>query len=153
MVVLDCEIGVDIEIVGREADVLDIAKRSFSSSEVADIFRLSNVEDRINRFYDYWTLKESYIKATGLGLKIPLDQFCFQIGVQANALVNHDIKLSQLSPCTDRPERWRSWLIYPHERHRLSITIQNERNVEYHFRFFETIPMKYSREVLLPLET
>jgi 4'-phosphopantetheinyl transferase len=36
-------------------------------------------DQRRSFFYDLWTLKESYIKAEGKGLSIPLDSFCFTI--------------------------------------------------------------------------
>src|SRR5690554_3379079 len=32
-----------------------------------------------DRFLQYWTLKESYLKAVGLGISVPLDEVCFRI--------------------------------------------------------------------------
>jgi 4'-phosphopantetheinyl transferase len=51
-----------------------IAKRFFSSTEYDDLMEKEEHE-RLNYFYDLWTLKESYIKARGKGLSIPLDSF------------------------------------------------------------------------------
>ena len=51
--------------------------RFFSDDEYKYI--LAGQEDRISRFYDLWTLKESYIKYVGKGLSIPLDSFSFII--------------------------------------------------------------------------
>jgi len=64
------EIGVDVEKV-TEID-LAIAKRFFYGTEYRDIMASECPEET---FFDYWVLKESYMKATGLGFKLPLDAF------------------------------------------------------------------------------
>jgi 4'-phosphopantetheinyl transferase len=68
----DRPIGVDVERI--HAVDLAIADRFFSRREYEDLFRLAD-EERIERFFDYWTVKESYIKALGKGLSCPLGSF------------------------------------------------------------------------------
>ncbi|WP_052599456.1 4'-phosphopantetheinyl transferase family protein [Lysinibacillus varians] len=72
--VSDTPIGIDIEQVAMIE--MDIAKAYFTSSEYQDI--LSQPKDKqIQFFYKLWTLKESYVKAEGKGLTMPLDSFRF----------------------------------------------------------------------------
>lgn len=66
------EIGVDIEEV-KECN-LDIAKNYFCPSEFLYLLKQQE-SDKKGTFYDYWTLKESYIKFRGKGLSIPLNSF------------------------------------------------------------------------------
>jgi 4'-phosphopantetheinyl transferase len=70
------ELGVDTEHFGRAAPV-EIADRFFAPSEVASLHALPPEAQR-RRFLEYWTLKESYIKARSMGLSIPLDAFSFE---------------------------------------------------------------------------
>lgn len=72
------ELGVDVEYCHPGRDVLRLAKRFFAPEEFADLRSLS-LEQRIDRFYDYWTLKESWLKATGLGLSGGLDSTVFDL--------------------------------------------------------------------------
>ncbi len=72
-------VGVDIERIG-EAD-LQLAETMFARSEYEALCR-EPVEARARCFYAIWTGKESYIKARGLGLSIPLDSFCVASTVQ-----------------------------------------------------------------------
>lgn len=65
--------GVDVERVTRPRK-LEVARDFFAPAEVAALERAPEAS-RQRRFYDYWTLKEAYIKARGLGLAIPLDAF------------------------------------------------------------------------------
>ena len=67
-------IGVDVEFI-KPID-LNIARRFFSSDEYHDLI---NKENKIKYFYMLWTLKESYVKAVGKGLSIPLKSFSFKI--------------------------------------------------------------------------
>lgn len=72
------EIGCDVEKRRDNVRAADIAHRFFSESEVEEL--LSNDEELQHfRFFDYWSLKESYIKAKGKGLAIPLGDFSFDL--------------------------------------------------------------------------
>lgn len=75
-ITLGAPIGIDIETNQRSNDVMEIADHYFSKIEMADLLAYPERDQRVN-FFDYWTLKESYIKARGLGLAIPLNQFSF----------------------------------------------------------------------------
>lgn len=64
----DSVVGVDIECLSRRlSDPLALAASHFSPSEYQD---LSTVDPGLlrQRFFAYWTLKEAYIKARGLGI-------------------------------------------------------------------------------------
>jgi 4'-phosphopantetheinyl transferase len=65
-------VGVDIERI-RPID-LDIARRFFAPEEYAELRRYSGWA-QTEYFFRLWALKESYIKAVGQGLSLPLDSF------------------------------------------------------------------------------
>ncbi|BCG58312.1 4'-phosphopantetheinyl transferase family protein [Paenibacillus sp. URB8-2] len=65
-------IGVDIEEI-RPIE-LDIAERFFAPAEYCHLIT-ENKSRQLDYFYDLWTLKESYLKATGAGLTLPLGSF------------------------------------------------------------------------------
>ena len=65
------EVGADIETV-RKAD-MRIAKRFFCPNEYEQIAAKETEEERQSLFFCYWTLKESFLKAAGCGLRVPMD--------------------------------------------------------------------------------
>jgi len=67
------DLGVDVECLRRRAP-LEVADHFFAPAEVAALRALPEPV-RQGRFFDYWTLKESYVKARGLGLTLPLQKF------------------------------------------------------------------------------
>lgn len=69
-------VGIDIETAANPIEI-SIAERFFSPTEVS-LLQEQNEEQQQSLFYDLWTLKESYIKAEGAGLSIPLDSFSFE---------------------------------------------------------------------------
>ena len=68
------EVGIDIEEANRDVDAAGLAKRFFSSVEVAWV--TSHLGELIQQaFFTCWTGKEAYLKARGNGLRFPLDAF------------------------------------------------------------------------------
>lgn len=66
-------IGVDIEKI-QPID-LSIAEHFFTKKEYEYLFQMKNHEQQLNYFYRIWTIKESYVKAIGKGLSVPLNSF------------------------------------------------------------------------------
>jgi 4'-phosphopantetheinyl transferase len=71
-------LGVDVEHVRPEFGGEDIAKRYFSAREVSDLKTLP-AEAKAEGFFHCWTRKEAYLKATGMGLQIPLGSFAVSL--------------------------------------------------------------------------
>ncbi len=69
-------VGIDVEKI--EPIDISIAGRFFSREEFEGL-KAKNLTLRKEYFYELWTLKESYIKAVGKGLSIPLDSFTIRI--------------------------------------------------------------------------
>ena len=80
-------VGVDVEVI-KPVD-LAVAKNFFSSDEYISIINQPK-ELQQKYFFIIWTLKESYIKAEGKGLSIPLNSFSIKI-------VDHNIYVSTTS--------------------------------------------------------
>jgi 4'-phosphopantetheinyl transferase len=66
-------IGIDIERVRYDLDVMQIAKNYFSQGEISWLESVHKNEWP-GAFFQYWTRKEAFIKATGEGISFPMDQ-------------------------------------------------------------------------------
>ncbi len=67
-------VGVDVEHLGREIDWQEVARRLFSTVELAAIERCAPARRR-SAFFECWVRKESYVKALGCGLRRTTDDF------------------------------------------------------------------------------
>ena len=68
------EIGVDIEKIRNNIDYTKLVTRYFTENE-KKAFNNFNEKIRKEIFFEWWTIKESLIKATGLGMHLPLNSF------------------------------------------------------------------------------
>ena len=81
------EIGVDVEPLSRDVEVVAIARRFFSAHEQAQLAEVAP-EHKPEAFFRCWTRKEAFIKAKGEGLWLPLHQFDVSIAAGSqNALL------------------------------------------------------------------
>ena len=83
-------IGIDIEEV-KYIEYEDIAKNFFTTNEF-DYITKNDLYSSLSRFYEIWTLKESYVKCCGQGLSIPLKSFSIEVDQYKNIRVVTDGK-------------------------------------------------------------
>ena len=110
------EIGGDVENMHRSGETVTIAERYFSETEAKALRALPESEQR-ERFFRYWTLKESYIKARGMGLQIPLGQFSFDVE-------DDPIRISFDSALSDESGDWQFEQRRLSERHMLALGVR-----------------------------
>ncbi|MFB2680447.1 4'-phosphopantetheinyl transferase family protein [Shewanella mangrovisoli] len=72
-------LGVDIERSRASTHIYPILNHYFSPIEAEGLLALEGEGAQRQRFFDLWALKESYIKATGLGLAQSLKSFAFDL--------------------------------------------------------------------------
>lgn len=75
---LDAYVGLDVESLTRKIPETAFAARFFTPPEHDDILAYEQTPNS-HRLLEYWTLKEAYIKAEGLGISIGLDTFYFDL--------------------------------------------------------------------------
>ena len=74
-------IGIDVESISRETSILELANDILSTSEHLDLKQQSTADQQA-RLLKYWTLKEAFVKATGLGLTSGLQSHTFDLEAQ-----------------------------------------------------------------------
>lgn len=67
------EVGVDVELVRPGVAYEPLARRVFSRNE-RRLLESAIETERRKMFYQLWTRKESFLKAVGIGLSVPLDR-------------------------------------------------------------------------------
>jgi len=95
-VALDREVGVDVERIALARADEEVARQLFAPAEFAD-FQQEPEAGRADAFFDYWTLKEAYIKAVGLGVALPLKDFAF---------TRDPLRIGFAPTLDDTPSRW-----------------------------------------------
>jgi 4'-phosphopantetheinyl transferase len=111
------EVGIDVEHIARRLIHDTIPERFFSAREVADLRARPDGERRVV-FFDYWTLKESYIKARGLGLALPLGQFSFICSAGQAPTIEFAPELH------DDPSSWQFAQFWPTAEHRMAVAVR-----------------------------
>lgn len=106
-------LGVDVENFAIPGISIDIANHYFHAEEVAALHEVPHQQQRY-RLFEYWTLKESYIKARGQGFTLPLDTFSFH-------LADDRVHLMVDPELGDDSSRWQFWQLGPSSEHLLAV--------------------------------
>lgn len=107
------DVGIDVEAIRPEMPQLDIARRFFSTPELAALEACAP-GGRAARFTDFWALKESYVKAIGQGLSHALDTFGFALEPPARI---------RFEPPPGDAVSWQFALFAPTPSHRLAVAV------------------------------
>ncbi len=100
-------VGVDIEYLHREHDLLKIARRYFSEAEYQALLQASSCDIKAY-FYHLWTQKEAFVKAQGVGLSYGLRSFTVKnypeaglVCVDKDANEAGEWQMVSFAPCED----------------------------------------------------
>ena len=115
------EVGVDVEHTARNAP-LEVAGHFFSAKEAQALQQLPAAQQP-SRFWDLWTLKESYIKARGMGLSIPLDRFSFDLDGSGSQAIGFGHALED-----DDATGWQFWRLQPDDAHAVALCLERARD-------------------------
>jgi 4'-phosphopantetheinyl transferase len=107
-------VGIDVENVSERDASIAVAERYFAPQEIEDLNALPRAMQS-RRFFELWTLKESYIKARGMGLSLPLNRFNFQFPTDRSLQFRVDETLN------DPAEHWQFWHWAPSSSHVLAL--------------------------------
>jgi 4'-phosphopantetheinyl transferase len=138
----DAALGVDAEDMRRCAR-LELADRLFTPAEAQALHALPP-ELQQRRFFELWTLKESYVKARGLGLHIPLDRFQFALDRE------HGVAIEFHPDLCDSPACWRLWQLRPGSDHIVSICAGRAPPATSRLVCRKVVPLRWERLYELP---
>lgn len=77
---IDC--GIDVELAERNSDLAALCQSVLTPAEHAVVSALTPAR-QAEGFFRYWTLKEAYAKALGLGILLPFRECGFELGGEA----------------------------------------------------------------------
>jgi 4'-phosphopantetheinyl transferase len=106
-------VGVDAELMTRDISP-GLAESCCSAAELSALQALPAAQRR-TRFLTLWTLKESYVKARGLGLTLPLRGCSFDL---------EKSRAVQFDQLDDVAERWSFYRICISESHALALCVE-----------------------------
>lgn len=135
-------LGVDVENFATRDWSIDVANHYFAPQEVAAL-REAPHHQRRYRFFEYWTFKESYSKARGMGLSLPLDRFSFHFADDRAVDLAIDPALG------DDSSRWQLWQFRPTSEHLLAVCAEKLNGQPTRVQVRETIPTVRER-ILAP---
>jgi 4'-phosphopantetheinyl transferase len=109
------DIGLDAENVFARTTALRLARRYFTSEEARNLEALPLARQPA-RFYSLWTLKESWMKASGRGVSAGLDNASFSL--------DDDHQVQGLSFAAYDASDWRFWQYTPSQEHVMALALR-----------------------------
>jgi 4'-phosphopantetheinyl transferase len=109
------DIGIDAENLYERTTALQLARRYFTAEEARNLEALPP-ERQPARFYSLWTLKESWLKASGRGISAALDNAAFSLDDQHRVV--------GMSFAAYDAADWRFWQYRPTEEHVLAVALR-----------------------------
>lgn len=82
-----CEVGCDVEKIRDRRQA--VARRFFTPKEYEAILSQEDEKARQRLFFRFWTLKESFLKVTGEGLRLGMDSFQIVLGEKEISVIQN----------------------------------------------------------------
>lgn len=130
-------LGVDVEHAGRHSDTVAL-ERYFAPSEHAAL-RVLSAKERRRRFFELWTLKESYLKARGVGLRMPLRECAFELSEPGR------VRLSVRGASADEAARWAFAQFTLRGQYTLAVCAERQGSQTLRLQVHEIVPLAWER--------
>jgi 4'-phosphopantetheinyl transferase len=137
-------LGIDVENLAVREVPPSLADRFFSAAEIAALAALPS-ERRHYRLFEYWTFKESYVKARSMGLSLPLDRFGFHYPHERAVRLHIDPELG------DEPARWGLWQYRPGPDYLLAVCCERGLDESVTLTLRRSVPMRSDEVLRLPV--
>lgn len=119
---LEFDCGVDVERLRAPRNPRAIAQKMFAASELTELEQRTG-DDYLERFFCYWTLREAYCKATGLGIARAPKNFSFYISPAGN------ISIQFIPESGEQAGRWQFACLQPGSEHLVAIAAHAGRTI------------------------
>ncbi len=126
IVTLDDACGIDAERINSQRATSGISRKMFSETEHRQLERLTG-RQRLEHFFTCWTLREAYVKATGVGIFYPTRKLTFAVDTDKVVGVSFHPDIA------DQGNKWHFQLFTPTTDHIAAIAVRrtsdNEKSV------------------------
>lgn len=112
------DVGIDVEWINQAIDVACLAPSIMARTELKAFETALPGHARRELFFAFWTLKEAYIKARGMGFSLPLDGISFDLS-DGRTSINFNSSL-----IVDDPARWLFCRLAPTPLHALALAAE-----------------------------
>jgi 4'-phosphopantetheinyl transferase len=113
----DRKIGIDIEHIRNDMEEDLIARKFFSQVEINSLEKMDK-NKRAELFFQYWTRKEAFGKATGVGISFPMEQY------DVSSITRNILSPVILSGNNGERSCWHIRDLYPGEGYAAAIAIE-----------------------------
>jgi 4'-phosphopantetheinyl transferase len=116
-VALELDCGIDVEQLSARGSLMGVAEKMFAASEQQDLIELDG-QALLERFYCYWTLREAYCKALGVGIAHTKRNYRFLTDGDGRWAIGFD------APSDGESHHWQFALIKPTTEHMAALAIR-----------------------------
>lgn len=140
------DVGVDVEDAGRRLDrYLQVAETVLAPDELRDLHATPE-PGRRDRFFGYWTLKEAYAKARGMGFSLPFTEISFRLCPRGGVT-----GVSFAPPVGDDPAGWRFAAFRDGARHRGAVALRCAAGTDLRVTAWRTVPLRWMDSLQLEM--
>ena len=119
LVTLDADCGIDAELISRRGNLLAIAGKMFADSELVMLKKLDG-RAFLEQFFIFWTLREAYCKALGVGIGFSKKDYAFEAGCDDRVRIRFD------SQAGESDGDWQFTILRPGADHLVAVAVRSE---------------------------
>jgi len=119
LVTLDADCGIDAELITRRGSLQAIAEKMFADAELVTLNKLDGRAFR-EQFFIFWTFREAYCKALGVGLGFSKKDYAFETGSGDRVRIRFD------SQAGASDGDWQFTILRPGADHLVAVAVRSD---------------------------